>query len=135
MAKDQTSRGVTVSAREWRIFKWAPQKSTFHPNCCVAEKISCLHITHMRRYKTKFQCRVTFRLAGTKIFPAPYIWANSGFLEAHKKTVARWYHFRPDIPIQASPAYPESAKPAADCPERTVACEQQVKRRQYSRGA
>src|SRR4030065_2651483 len=62
---------------------------------CVAEKISCLHIIHMRRCKTKFQCRVTFRLAGTKIFcehplrglpaypfSAPCIWANSEFLEA-----------------------------------------------------
>jgi hypothetical protein len=26
-----------------------PLKSRFHPNCGVAEKISCLHITHMRR--------------------------------------------------------------------------------------
>src|SRR3990172_7593961 len=67
MAQDQTSRGVTVSAREWRIFKWAPQKSTFHPNCCVAEKISCLHIIHMRR---------------CEIFSAPCIWANSELLEA-----------------------------------------------------
>src|SRR3990172_10668103 len=69
MAQDQTSRGVTVSAREWRIFKWAPKKSTFHPNCCVAEKISCLHITHMRR---------------CEILSAPCIWANSEFLEAPK---------------------------------------------------
>ena len=36
----------------------------------------------MRRCKTKFQSRVTFRLAGTKIFSAPCIWAKSEFLEA-----------------------------------------------------
>jgi hypothetical protein len=35
--------------------------------------------TTMWRGKTKFQSRVTFRLAGTKILPAPCIWANSEF--------------------------------------------------------
>jgi general secretion pathway protein I len=47
----------------------------------LREKISCLHINYVRRCKMKFQCRVTFRLAGTKIFPAPCIWANSEFLD------------------------------------------------------
>jgi RNA polymerase-associated protein len=41
-------------------------KFRFHPNCCVAGKISCLHIQHMRR---------------GEIFPAPCILANSEFLE------------------------------------------------------
>src|SRR4030065_2114713 len=72
---------------------------------CVAEKISCLHIIHMRRCKTKFQCRVTFRLAGTKIFcehplrglpaypfSAPCIWANSEFLEAPFITILSSRH-------------------------------------------
>jgi hypothetical protein len=47
----------------------------------LQKKFLCLHIKHMQRDKTKFQCRVTFRLAGTKIFSAPCIWANSEFLE------------------------------------------------------
>jgi hypothetical protein len=42
-------------------------KSIFHPNCGVAEKISCWHIEHMRR---------------CEIFSAPCIWAKSAFLEA-----------------------------------------------------
>ena len=42
-----------------------PEKG-INPNCCVAGKISCLHIKHMRR------CDIS---------PAPCIWANSEFLK------------------------------------------------------
>jgi len=40
------------------------QKSRFHPNYCVVEKFSCLHMIHMRRGEN---------------FSTPCIWANSGF--------------------------------------------------------